>query len=416
MTVDGAFLQHASRLKASGFVLDPWFDGTPRFRAEPLVLTAVQWQQLQQAAEQVASCYEAVAQLCLQDPALLDELSLTPFQKLMWASSAPLWHGIARADAFFTPQGISICEINSDTPTGEPEAVVTSALATELRPSCLDPNAGLRERFLWMVGAMHGALPSQSPLQSVGIVYPTELTEDLGMIALYHRWLVDAGYKVTLGSPFNLQERGPTGVMLWDTPCDVVVRHYKTDWWGERESVWKDEDEYPDTAPIDGPLGILVRAAIDGRVAVVNPFGSVVTQNKRAMALMWEHQDRLPAWAQQAVQSYVPRTARLETMPRAQLEGERAQWVLKSDYGCEGDQVILGRGCTDEEWKDTLDKAVPGRWVAQRWFDALCDEAGAVVNYGVYLVAGQACGLLCRSQAGATDPAAVVIPALVEGA
>jgi glutathionylspermidine synthase len=131
---------------------------------------------------------------------------------------------------------------------------------------------------------------------------------------------------------------------------------------------------------------------------------------------MWEHRNRLPAWAQKAIELYVPRTARLEVLQREQLAAERAEWVLKSDYGCEGDQVILGRDCTDEEWKDTLDKAAANRWVAQRWFDAQRDEAGTVVNYGVYLVAGQACGLLCRAQARATDPAAVVVPALVEGA
>jgi len=416
MTGDPSFLEHASRLKASGVVFDPWFDGAPRFRAEPMLIGASQWQQLKQAAEHVAACHEGVAQLCLRDPTILDELGLTPYQKAMWASSAPLWHGIARADVFLTPDGMAVCELNSDTPTGEPEAVVSSALAAATRPACVDPNAEMQQRFVWLVEAMRRAIPEKSELRSVGIVYPTELTEDLGMITLYHKWLVDAGYRVTLGSPFNLQEKGPTEVMLWDAPCDVIVRHYKTDWWGERESVWKDEDEYPDKAPLEGALGILVRAAIDGRVAVINPFGSVVTQNKRAMAVMWEHKDRLPEQVQEAIERYVPRTARLETLATEELALQREQWVLKSDYGCEGDQVVIGRDCTDAEWKQTLDKTAGQRWVAQRRFDAPGDEAGVVVNYGVYLVAGEACGLLCRAQAGATDPAAVVIPALVEGA
>jgi len=43
------------------------------------------------------------------------------------------------------------------------------------------------------------------------------------------------------------------------------------------------------------------------------------------------------------------------------------------------------------------------------------DAADRIVNYGVYLVGGVACGLLCRAQSGATDERAVVLPALVEG-
>jgi glutathionylspermidine synthase len=416
VTREARYLEHAARLQGSGFVFDPWFDGAPRFLAEPMVLGAGRWHELGDAAEQVAASYEAIAQLCLQEPALLDEIGLTPFQKLMWASSAPLWHGIARADAFLTDTGIAICEINSDTPTGEPEAVVSSALAWQAERGVVDPNEGLRDRFLWMIESLRQSLAPLPDLRSVGIVYPTELTEDLGMISLYHHWLREAGYQVTLGSPFNLQSGGPTGVRLLDVPCDVVVRHYKTDWWGERASVWREEDEYPDKEPLEAQLGILVRAAAEGTVAVINPFGSVLTQNKRAMAAMWEHLDQLPVFGRTGVERHVPLTIRLEKTDRALLLREREAWVLKSDYGCEGDQVVMGCDCTDAEWEDSLRKAVPERWVAQRRFVAQAGPSGEIVNYGVYLIGGSACGLLCRAQPGATDPAAVVVPALVEEA
>ena len=59
----------------------------------------------------------------------------------------------------------------------------------------------------------------------------------------------------------------------------------------------------------------------------------------------------------------------------------------------------------------------PARWVAQRWFEALPETRpggeGQPLNYGVFLVAGEACGLYVRRQAGATDDHAVSVPVLV---
>ena len=71
---------------------------------------------------------------------------------------------------------------------------------------------------------------------------------------------------------------------------------------------------------------------------------------------------------------------------------------------------------TDEIWKASLAHARPGRWVAQRFFQAKAiDDAGSIVNHGVFLVAGQACGLYARVQVGPTDDHALSAPVLVEG-
>src|SRR5262249_59369248 len=76
---------------------------------------------------------------------------------------------------------------------------------------------------------------------AIGIVYPTEITEDLSMVRLYAELFAERGCRVALGSPYNLG-RAPDGrLALLGTPVDVVVRHYKTDWLGEREPVWLDQ-------------------------------------------------------------------------------------------------------------------------------------------------------------------------------
>jgi hypothetical protein len=51
----------------------------------------------------------------------------------------------------------------------------------------------------------------------------------------------------------------------------------------------------------------------------------------------------------------------------------------------------------------SIDKARPGRWIAQRYFEARLDAAGEATNLGVFLIAGQAAGFYARVSPGATD-------------
>ena len=48
----------------------------------------------------------------------------------------------------------------------------------------------------------------------------------------------------------------------------------------------------------------------------------------------------------------------------------------------------------------------------QRYFRAKEDASGSAVNYGVFVVAGEAAGLYARVQAGATDDRALSAPVL----
>jgi glutathionylspermidine synthase len=408
----------AERLVAGGVLRDPWVDGRPRFRSEPVMVEADRYARLCRAAEDVAAACQAMVSILLDEPRLLEDvLGLTPFQRAMWTASAPAWHGLARADVFFTGDGVAVAELNCDTPTGEAEAVVLGALATE-QPAgagAFDPSADLESRFMAMLAylARRERIADAGPARTVGLVYPTELTDDLPLVRLYRQWLEAGGYGVVLGSPYNLTfEAGRT--RLFDVPVDVLIRHYKTDWWGERQSAWL-EDSIEDDAPLDGPLRAVLSGMAAGTLAVVNPLGAVVPQNKRCFALMWEQIHRFPPEAQAAIERYVPVTRRLEVMHAEQLIAQRADWVVKSDYGAEGEEVVLGREVDDATWRQVLERARPGRWVAQQYFAAETDAAGASVNYGVFLVAGQASGLYARVQVGATDGRAKSAPALVKG-
>ncbi len=407
-----AYDAFARRIVDGGVLTDPWLAGEPRFREEPIFVSAAFERALYEASEQVAAVYDEMCRIVLEHPALLDDFfGLTPFQKTMWLASQPLWHGIARADVFVTNDGLAFAELNCDTPTGEAEAVVLGALVSPDHAGAVDPNRDLGARFVAMVERLAAHELTADAPKTIGIVYPTELTEDLSLVRLYRQWFEDRGYRVVLGSPYNLA-LDARGALLFDTPFSIMVRHYKTDWWGERASVW-DDAKIADTNPLDGPLRVALGASVEGRCAIVNPFGSVLPQNKRAMALMWEHIDRFSSHAQEIIGRHIPVTARLETVHEEQLVMQKDEWVIKSDYGAEGEEVIVGRYATVDVWRASLAHARPGRWIAQRYFDAHVDAKGESVNYGVFLIAGEAAGLYARVQRGPTDDTALSAPVLV---
>ena len=307
-------------------------------------------------------------------------------------------------------------KIGSSGPRGRSKRprVVLGALAKRHEPSLVDPNEALEARFVRMVETMRETFVGVDSRRVAGIVYPTEFTEDLSLVRLYKRWLEAAGYAVALGSPYNL--RSPSAeskaACVFDEEVSVLVRHYKTDWWSERASAWSDE-ELEDTAPLREPLTVALEALESRRAVTVNPFGAVLPQNKRMMAFFWEHIHRFSVGAQDTIRAYVPLTSRLETIHPEQVVSCREDWVIKSDYGAEGDEVVVGKLVTQAEWETSLAQARRGRWVAQRYFEAVLDEKGRATNFGVFLVAGRPSGLYARLQAGATDGSALSAPVLV---
>lgn len=410
-----SYAAFAARVTSDGVIVDPWLDGCPRLSADPIVLSRAQHRRLAACAEAVAAVHDEIVRIVLREPALLDDFfAMTPVQQAMFASQAPAWHGVARADLFLTDRGPVCCELNCDTPSGQAEAIALPVLARRAGTRGRDPSRRLEAALSALVESQGRRVRRAAPGPlAVGILYPTEMTEDHSMVALYRRWLEARGHRVVLGSPFNLEPARDGGVGLFGERCDVFVRHYKTDWWGERRPVWDDETPYPDAAPLDRPLAVLLGAVLGGHAAVVNPFGAVLPQNKRCFAFAWEESRRFSPAARAAIRAFLPESIRLERADLAALRREREAWVLKSDYGCEGDEVIVGREVGRRVWNESLARALPGRWIAQRAFRPRRDRHGRAANLGVYLVAGRASGMYARLSPGATDVTALSAPVLV---
>jgi glutathionylspermidine synthase len=411
------YASFAEALQRTCVISDPWVEGVERFRLQPIVLSQPAYTRLAQAAEAVAALYDELCEIVWNTPHVLDDFfHLTPYQKLMWLSSGGRWHGIARLDVFECTDGrIQICEMNSDTPSGEAEAVLLNAMLfpsnTPEAACLLNPNDDFPRRFTAMLWNFYRAsVVSPVVKPRIGIIYPTELTEDLSMIVLYRQWLEEAGFEVVAGSPFNLHEVSHGRAAMFGKPIDIALRHYKTDWWGEREPVWRDSDGFPDPEPLAKQLQVLLDAEEAGTLAVVNPFGAALTQNKLTMAFCWRHRELFSAQSQETIAAYIPETRRLADVQNETVE--KNHWVLKSDYGCEGDEVIIGRAASEEQWRTCLQMAIPERWIVQRYFEAAPMEGG-IPNYGVYVIAGRASGIYTRLAAIATDYRAISAPTFI---
>jgi glutathionylspermidine synthase len=398
--------QFAEEICRSGIISDAWIDGEPRFLDAVLVLSPKQAAEMAQAAEDICALYNEMVQRVLGSDAVETFFGLSPVQRAMLSLGGPVWHGIARVDLFQTAAGLVTTELNSDTPTGQAEATVLSALRAT--SALRDPNAHLQRAFSAMVTAFVEKTLPPHHARVAGIVYPTEFTEDLPLVRLYRRWLENLGYEIVLGSPFNLTAGPDQTVCLFGKPVSLLWRHYKTDWWGERETAFDDED-IVDREPLVRELALLEQA----RVTVVNPFSAVLPQNKRSMAYFWEHLTQFSERAQQTIRKHVPPTFRLETRDHAALLAEKDQWVLKSDYGAEGDEVIIGKLVSVELFRASLQHARPRRWIVQRYFEALPRPDGLIANLGVYLCAGKACGIYGRLDKGLTDERALSVPVLI---
>lgn len=416
------YAEYALELEETCLVNDPYYDGRPIFFSAPLVMEEPFLARVYKEGERVGALYEELCRIVWDEPALLDDFfHLPPHYKLMWLSSGGFWHGFARMDMFQLDDGrLQICELNADTPSGQVECLVPYPLLTPRYPE-LRPLNGEYEERVWQLlcRVEERRTGKQAPPRRIGIVYPTDLPEDITLIRLYQRFFEEKGCEVVLGSPFNLTRTGDGGVALFGTPLDLVLRHYKTDWWGERPRIFADEEDVPDPEPLERELYTLLDAERTGKVSVVNPFGALLPQDKLSMAFMWEHKERFSPAGQQAITDLIPESRRLDSLDRERLSREREQWVLKSDFGCEGEEVLVGPHTSAEQWDRALEEALPHVWIAQRFFRVMPlqgpDGREWLPNFGVFLVGGESAGLLVRLAEGGVSTghdARVVTPFL----
>jgi glutathionylspermidine synthase len=399
----------------TGIPVLPYSNGLPRYSPDAKILPTRQVRALYSAARSVGKAYDELSTIIANHPEFLKEyFSLTPLQEALWYTSSGMWRGISRADLFLTEDGsILAAELNSDTPSGMDEAFLLGQYAKEFSGHYHDPNAHLPKAFLTVIGhAMRSVRrPAHAGTPTIGIVYPTDIPEDMGLLHLYRRWLEQHGYDVTFGSPRNLRKNEEGRVTLYGNEIDVLLRHYKTDWWCEQISPWKGTQASADILPLVSPFHEIIEPMIDGHLAVVNPFGCILTQNKLTLAFFHEHRSLFSAETQKMIDAHIPFTVRLSQCDPQLLLTHKNDWVLKSNYGCEGAEVIIGCATEQTVWEASVNEAAAEYWIAQRYFHA-AQQDGAVDNFGVFLAGSEPCGIYLRRDTGMTTAASGVVPVL----
>ncbi|MFT6395478.1 MAG: glutathionylspermidine synthase [Bradymonadia bacterium] len=377
-------------------VCDPFVYGRPRFLAEPLIFPKLFVAEMYDVSRRIGALYDELAQVVWDAPEVLDSFyALTRFQRAMWLGSAGMWHGFARLDVFDCDGGFVMCEINADTPSGQSDIVACSRVLAPKVDCASDPNGEYGTMLCDLIEKWFAAQVEDRPPRRVGIIYPTDLPEDMALIQLYSEWFRARGWDVVLGSPYNVERRRDGGISLMGAPVDVVMRHYKTDWWGERIQGRTDEGPYLDPDPLDEAIW-LMDAERAGKLLVINPFGSMMAQDKRSMAFFWEEFDRFSVESQESIRRFVPETRLLRTVGKEAAKSQQSEWVLKSDFGCEGEEVFVGAHVSEADWAGEIDGAIEDRWILQRRFMPKDVEGRGVANYGVYLIGGEPAGLYVR--------------------
>ena len=394
-------------LREQSLPLSLYAEDNFRFSPEIEVLPKRIVQQLFDAHEALLRIMDELVELVARKQELLrSAFCFDELEQAVWQLSALQWKGFTRSDFFESTNGELQCvELNSDTPSGIDDAVVMDAWVEQSLDGALLLNKRLEE-------AICSQFVDQSSTQApvVALLYPSDIPEDMGMINLLWKWLRNRGCEVLLCSPHNLQLDENKCIRVFGRKVDIIHRHYKSDWWLQRRVVWRDAMPFPDATALLKPLRIIAEALGQQTVKIVNPFGTLLTQNKSCMALMHELIDEFSEESQRAIRRCIPLTLRLNDARIQQLRAEKEQWVLKSNYGCEGAEVVVGPNVTPEIWQRSLDLLLPQHWIAQRYIDIKRDEHAAQTNYGVYSVGSKACGLYLRRSTQSTDLRAEVVP------
>ena len=113
-----------ARIEAMKLTHPAWHGpGKPRFRSDLHVLQRAQRRAFEEASERFLEVMDELVQQLRDEPALLrDYFSMPEPWQAMSLGGAPWGNLFARMDVFYTVDGrIQICEINTDTPSGQPD-------------------------------------------------------------------------------------------------------------------------------------------------------------------------------------------------------------------------------------------------------------------------------------------------------
>ena len=286
-----------------------------------------------------------------------------------------------------TESGPRCSELNCDTPTGEAEAVVPqrrSPPATgpaRSQPRARRPLLRYRSRCRRARRSAAPARPRDGRLRLPDRVHRGPLASSRLYRALARgARLARSIARLALQPASRRRRRRRALRRAAATSCSATTRPTGG---ASACRCWDDEEPFADAEPLAEPLARCSSAARSPGGARWSTRSARCSRRTSApWPSCWEALDASRPLSQAIIRAPVPFTLRLEAADRDVLRREREGWVLKSDYGAEGDEVIIGRETPTEVWAYSLAHAIPRRWIAQRYFESRRDEAGRDVNHG----------------------------------
>jgi hypothetical protein len=365
----------------------------------PRIITAAQYELLQSACGLVATAARRLAAAISNEPALLDELALTPGEQALIAMhpgyAEPSAH--SRMDTFLTLDGESLqfVEYNAESPAAIAYEDVLSEVFLELpamrrfaeryQISALPARHRLLETLLAAWRDFGGASsPTIAIVDWKGLPTHSEFL-------LFQKYFHDNGLEAVICSPDELSYHDsklfanlpPPGMGEGrgggTIPIDLVYKRVLTS-----EFLM----HYGDAA-LDHPL---TQAYRDGKLCLVNSFRAKLLHKKSIFALLTDDalQDRFTADERAAIARHVPWTRMVRQGPStyqgepidllefARANQERLLLKPNDEYGGKG--IVIGWETSASEWATALKEALETPFVVQERVTIAYEDYPAMVD------------------------------------
>ncbi len=373
---------------------DPQVGDTPTLAPFPLVLPASVVHSLEQLAERLTAEALFAERILWEQPDCCTLLSMPrPVRQALAVrlEPTPAAARVIRYDFHPTSEGWRISEANADVPGGYTESSLFPRLMAEHCPGTRpagDPAAALADAIV--------AKPGRP--RAIGLLAATGHMEDQQVTALLAGLLRRRGCSTVRAHPRQVIWEDGIAVLASPArgrrPLDALVRFYQGEWLG------RGVGRHSFAAFFRG-----------GRTPVCNPGTALLIESKR-FPLVWDRLGlELPTW----------RTLLPPTRDPRCLSGRFGPgWILKTAYCNTGDTVALPDGPDHRRWNRAVWEARlhPGRWVAQRRFEAQPIPTPCGLMYpclGVYTIDGRAAGIFGRiAPSPLIDLAAIEVAVLRE--
>jgi len=382
------------------------------------------------ASETVDRIYWKVLRFVQQympDSFLVNQLGIHPALVQAARLEVP-YHGVSRQDWIITPDGMKCIENNTDTPSGIPEtAYLAGELVgkyTSLTPSSKSMRSTIQLSFQTLLdyyrsSGLEGIVAFSS--------YGTHI-EDKTNTEYLREAVADLGYE-TMFVPLDELEIIPgDGLFADGKRISVLYRLYPL------EYLVHDTDEESGQKVGEDLLSLVM----EGKLGLINPVQSIITQSKGFMALIWSLYERNDETAEfcgftlfddddmQSIETYLLPTY----FENSVFVQEGTPFVAKGYWGREGKGTSLfdesgtllqAEWGSDEEDREEVQEYYDNQpKIFQKQFPLqaihILTENGPYSGYlltGAYVIGGQYCGLLPRIGGKITGDMAYYCPAAI---